>query len=402
MNPPPTASNTEFTSPPPPETAPPRPAAANRNSSRFAQWRQREMHARFSAHFEAYRKNPLTRLWNRNTLAAELGCKPKTIGKDLATMKESLGYPLQFYPEKHGWMYTEPFTPVLAPSITKSELARISLAFRAIEALKDSPLFAPVLEDIDKLIRTLTEHLGSEFAELASCVTFKTTGIDPMLDPAIFDALVTAIRGRQELEIVYSKLNRDGEPDPTPPSSVHAHPSSAHTATLPHPAAPWLQVPVETRIVHPLHLLSQDNALYLFLWDAKRQDFRRFALSRMRSVKPTGKTCKPRKFDVEKQIHSLTGVTSGKPVDVRVLFRGKASFLVAERPYHHSQKLAPGPDAEWNLEVTLKATHNPELERWIIGYDKDARVLEPAALAESIANKGTGIQQNYRSESAPL
>ena len=75
--------------------------AANRNSSRFAQWRQREMHLRFSAHFEAFRKNPLTRLWNRNSLAAELGCKPKTIGKDIATMKDSLGYPLEFYPEKH-------------------------------------------------------------------------------------------------------------------------------------------------------------------------------------------------------------------------------------------------------------------------------------------------------------
>ena len=98
------------------------------------------MHLRFSAHFEAYRKNPLTRLWNCKSLAAELGCGEKAIGKDLATMKESLGYPLQFFPAKHGWMYTEPFTPVLAPSITESELARIFLAFRAIEALKASPV----------------------------------------------------------------------------------------------------------------------------------------------------------------------------------------------------------------------------------------------------------------------
>ena len=104
-----------------------------------------------------YRKNPLTKLWNCKTLAAELGCQRRAIESDIRTMRESLGYPLQFFPEKHGWMYTEPFTPVLAPSITKSELARIFMVFRSIEALKDSPVFAPVLVDIEKLISILTD-----------------------------------------------------------------------------------------------------------------------------------------------------------------------------------------------------------------------------------------------------
>jgi predicted DNA-binding transcriptional regulator YafY len=115
----------------------------------------------------------------------------------------------------------------------------------------------------------------------------------------------------------------------------------------------------------------------------------------MRSVRPTGKSSKPHKFDLEEEIRDLFGVTSGEPVTVKIRFRGKASFLVAERPYHHSQKLAPGTDAEWNLELTLQVAHTPELERWILGYDKDALVIEPAALREAIANKGAMIAANY-------
>jgi predicted DNA-binding transcriptional regulator YafY len=420
MKTPPLAAKKETTSSPAAES--PNKRSANRNSSRFAQWRQHEMHARFSAHFEAYRKNHLAKLWNRNSLAAELGCKPKTIGKDIATMKDSLGYPLEFYPEKHGWMYTESFAPVLAASITKSELTRLFFAVRAVEALQDSPVFAPVLTDLQKLISALIDRLGLDYESLSSCVTIKNTGIDPYVDTEVLEKLIIAIRERQELEIVYSKLNYDDEPcveAPVPgacdfpPSSVFGPPSSAPSppspnlltlpsafppSTIPHPSAPWLPLHLETRIAHPLHIFCLDNVWYLYLWDPMRKAIRRFMLSRMHAISRTGESFKPRKFNVKKLIANSFGVTSGEPVTVRVQFRGKASYLVAERPWHHTQQLAPGPDTEWNLEATLNVALTPELTRWIFGYDQDARVIEPAALRDAIAKRADGIQANYDSE----
>ena len=118
---------------------------------------------------------------------------------------------------------------------------------------------------------------------------------------------------------------------------------------------------------------------------------RSFSLSRIRSLAKTGKTFKPRKFDVELELQDLMGITSGKPVDIKVQFRRKASYLVAERPWHRSQKLAPGPDPEWNLELTMHVAITPELIKWLMGYDEDFRVIEPTRLKEVTDRKVDGM-----------
>ena len=128
-----------------------------------------------------------------------------------------------------------------------------------------------------------------------------------------------------------------------------------------------------------------------------RKAIRRFMLSRMHAITGTGESFRPRRFDVEKEIAKSFGVTSGEPVTVRVQFRGKASYLVAERPWHHTQQLAPGPDSEWNLELALHVAHTPELERWLFGYDQDFKVIEPASLRAAIARKSPSIAANHPS-----
>jgi hypothetical protein len=164
------------------------------------------------------------------------------------------GYPIAFDAKLNGFYYTQSFTPMLAQVITESELSRLILAVRAVEALKDSPVFAPVLTDLQKLISALIDRLGLDYASLSSCITIKNTGIDPFVDPAILEKLITAIRERQELEIVYSKLNHEPAVEAfvpnacDPPSSVPCPPSSE--TTIPHPNAPWLPLHVETRIAH--------------------------------------------------------------------------------------------------------------------------------------------------------
>ena len=79
-------------------------------------------------------------------------------------------------------------------------------------------------------------------------------------------------------------------------------------------------------------------------------------------------------------------------------FRGKASYLVAERPWHHTQQLAPGPDTEWNLEMTMKVALTPELVKWLMGYDQEFRVMEPADLKAIIDRKVDGMIAVRRSK----
>src|SRR5215218_8472311 len=111
----------------------------------------------------------------------------------------------------------------------------------------------------------------------------------------------------------------------------------------------------------------------------------------MQYIISTAKTFSPRKFNIKPYIKGRLGVTSGDPVRVRVQFRGKASYLVAECPWHDTQQLAPGPNEEWNLELTMDVAHTPELERRLMGYDQDFRVMEPASLKEAINRKVAGM-----------
>jgi len=181
------------------------------------------------------------------------------------------------------------------------------------------------------------------------------------------------------------------------PNASDASPSTAPD-TIPHPSAPWLPLHVETRTAQPLHIYCLDNVWYLYLWDPMRKALRRFLLSRMHSIARTGKSFKPRRFSVKKEIDGRLVVTSGESVKVRVQFRGKASYLVAERPWHHTQELAPGPDSEWNLESTLNVAITPELIRWLMGYDHDFRIMEPAELKETIDRKVQGMVAVRRNE----
>jgi len=390
--------------------------AANKSRGRDADLRELQIHERLSECTHQRKRNATLPLWNCVTLGKELGYSRQCILNDIEHMIAK-GYPIAKDSSLKGYYYTQSFTPMLAQVITESELTRLFFAIRAVEALQDSPVFAPVLADLQKLISALIERLGLDYESLSSCVTIKNTGIDPYVDPEVLEKLIIAIRERQELEITYSKLNYDDEPcsngslrrSPKPPQAApDADPSTEDGAAvsakrslpeeIPHPSAPWLPLQVERRIAHPLHILSLDHVWYLYLWDPMRKAIRRFMLSRMHAITGTGESFRARKFDLEKEIAKSFGVTSGEPVTVRVQFRGKASYLVAERPWHHSQVLAPGPNSEWNVELTLKVALTPELMRWIFGYDQDARVIEPAALRDAIAARAGGIRPNYDSE----
>lgn len=405
---------------------------------------------------EAWKRNSSLKLHTKPSLAKAIGWSVGTVREDIRALQAD-GHPLVFDTKLNGYLYTEKFAGVPTTFVTESDLAKLCLAIRSFEALKGTPVYKPIRKALDMMTRSLTDKFGIDVEALKSTVTFRSTGVDALTDPAVIETLMHAINRHEELEVVYSKLNaseeaiscsngslsRSSEPSPptvlrppstalpppppvpcpysalgpqpstpTPPTSDLRLPTSApspstvhgpqSTEEIPHPTAPWLQLPLETRKVHPLHILCQDNAWYLWLWDPVRKDKRRFSLSRIRSITRTGKTFRPRKFDIHQEIEDSFGVTSGKAVDVKIQFRRKASYLVAERPWHHSQQLAPGPDSEWNLELTMNVALTPELIRWLMGYDQDFRVIEPASLDEAISRKLEGMLALRRSQSTPV
>jgi predicted DNA-binding transcriptional regulator YafY len=143
----------------------------------------------------------------------------------------------------------------------------------------------------------------------------------------------------------------------------------------------------ERRHVRPYHLACIHRQWYLFAFDRMRQDIRRFVLSRMKKVTLTETTFTiPPDFNVADLLSGSFGVHSPTgDYHIIIRFNGLAAQLVRERQWHPTQKIIPLPNNA--IELHLHLTSLEEIERWILGWGPDARVLEPSELRNRIVNK---------------
>ncbi|MDB4957259.1 MAG: Helix-turn-helix, type 11 domain protein, partial [Myxococcales bacterium] len=67
---------------------------------------------------------------------------------------------------------------------------------------------------------------------------------------------------------------------------------------------------------------------------------------------------------------------------VVVLFTGRVAGEIRERRWHASQRTIDAADGGVYLHLDISAPE--ELERWLLGFGPDARVIEPVRLADQI------------------
>ncbi len=174
----------------------------------------------------------------------------------------------------------------------------------------------------------------------------------------IFDALARAVAQRQQLELHYRKPG---------------------------------QVKTEPRIVDPYHLANINGEWFLFAHDHARKDIRTFVPARIQSAKPTGKTFeRSQKFSLEKRLRDSFGVHSGEgEYEVVIRFNPRAADYVREKKWHRSQQLRELKGG--GVELKLKLSSLAEIERWVLSWGGDAKVLKPRELAEAVRKSAQRI-----------
>ena len=95
---------------------------------------------------------------------------------------------------------------------------------------------------------------------------------------------------------------------------------------------------------------------------------------------------RPKDFDLQKHLAKSFGVYHGDgEVRVRVRFLPTVARYVGESTWHPSQKLTRHRDGSVIAEFTLDGMQ--EIKRWIMGFGRNAIVLEPTDLCEQIAEE---------------
>lgn len=294
---------------------------------------------------------------NTSTLARELEVSTKSIQRDLDFMRDRLNLPIEYNASRLGYFYTEEVSAFPTMQITEGELVALVIAEKALQQYRGTQFEKPLLSAIRKIEQSLPDTISLNLADVGQTISFRTRA-EPILNLEILDTLAKATAQRRQLELRYRK-----------------------------PGSPQ----IESRLVDPYHLANINGEWYLFAWDHARKDIRTFVPARVQAAHPTGKTFpRPQRFSLEQRLRDSFGVHSGEgQYDVVLRFNPRVADYIREKKWHESQVLRELKSGE--VELQLKLSSLQEIQRWVLGWGGDARVLRPRELAESVNQAARAI-----------
>ena len=296
---------------------------------------------------------------NATRLARELEVSTKSIHRDIEFMRDRLDLPIEYDGSRFGYRYTEEVNAFPTVQITEGEIFALLVAEKALQQYRGTSFEKPLLSAIKKMEQSLPNTISLNLAEIEQTISFRTRA-EQILNLEIFDALAKATSHRRQIEMTYRKVGKRE---------------------------------TETRIIDPYHLANINGEWYLFAYDHDRKDIRTFAPVRIQSVKPTGQIFeRPEKFSLEKRLRDSFGVHSGEgEFDVVIQFNPRVADLIREKKWHESQQLRELKGG--GAELKLKLSSLLEIERWVLSWGGDAKVLKPKELADSIRQAAEKILQ---------
>lgn len=297
---------------------------------------------------------------NAATLAREIEVASKTIHRDMEFMRDRMDLPIEFDASHNGYYYNGEVSAFPTLQITEGELFALVVAEKALQQYRGTSFERPLLSAIKKMEQSLPDTISLNLSDVGRAISFRTS-VEPILDLNVFDSLARAVAQRRQLELDYRK------------------PGAGKS---------------ESRIVDPYHLANVNGEWFLFAFDHARKDIRKFVPSRIRSVKTTGKTFEPSgKFSLEKQLRDSFGVHSGAGrYEVVIRFNARAADYIREKKWHESQQLRELKGG--SVELNLKLSSLVEIERWILSWGGDARVIKPRELAQAVRQSAEKILQS--------
>jgi len=293
---------------------------------------------------------------NASTLAREIEVATKTIHRDIEFMRDRLGLPIEYDSARTGYRYTGEVSAFPNIQITEGEIFALVVAEKALQQYRGTSFEKPLLSAIRKMEQSLPDTISLNLADIQQTISFRTRA-EPILNLEVFDVLARAVAQRQQLELHYRKPGQSAE----------------------------------KRLVDAYHLANINGEWYLFAYDHARKDLRTFVPARIESVQPTGKIFeRTQKFSLEKRLRDSFGVHSGEgEFAVVIRFNARAADYIREKKWHASQTLRDLSDG--GVELRMKLSSLAEVQRWVLSWGGDARVLKPQELVEAVEHSAEQI-----------
>lgn len=149
---------------------------------------------------------------------------------------------------------------------------------------------------------------------------------------------------------------------------------------------------------HPYYLKQYNNRWFALGLNADNQVINwNLALDRIESMSETILKYKHSEFDWEDYFFDLIGVTrpeNGTLQEIVLKFSPEVAPYVITKPIHPSQKHT---NDTTGLEVKIKVIPNFELERLILSFGEQVKVISPSDFKERLSNRIVSASHQYRS-----
>ena len=281
-----------------------------------------------------------------------LSVNRRTLYRDLEVLQRC-GMPL--YQDQQGkrvrWRLEDGFRRTLSVQLSLQEVMAIVAAERLLSSMGGTIFASAASTAVEKLKGQLAAPIRERLTKLTASVS-ASTGVSRDLGAhgAQLDTILKAVEANEVLELKYQKLGA---------------------------GVPQLYT------VEPHHVHVHGSSVYLVCWVIERKAPRIFLLDRLRELRAMGRTF-ARRAELPLGVfeQGAFGLWEGKPVVVRLRFKGTAVRIVSEQQLHPSQKSSPGPNG--SLDFELRVPLSPPLVAWVRGFGGRVEVLAPEELKKDV------------------
>ncbi len=256
-----------------------------------------------------------------------------------------------------------PAGPSSTVSFTRGELAALQLGRSMLAFLEQTELGGDMRSAFDKVTSRLGGQDGALDRKLYALPDAPPTEASSERYDDLLNEVLSALLREQQLELDY------------PPASDQ---------------------PAETLRLDPLTLVYFRGRLYLVARIVGGERVKPFALHRVADARwlRGAPASVPADYHPASFFSSSFGLfTGGEPTTVRVRFEPGPARYARERRWHESQGVVDHADGGCEMRWQIPLT--PDLESWLLSFGEGARVLEPAALRERLAQRLTAAAAAY-------
>lgn len=156
-----------------------------------------------------------------------------------------------------------------------------------------------------------------------------------------------------------------------------------------------------TRKVDPYKVWFFNGTLYLIGWCHVHDEIRMFVLDRIRLLHVTDdRFIPPDDFDLDEYMKNSFGVIHTYKQKVVIKFTPSLERYLKENIWHPSQVFKK--DKDGSLLMTMEVGGLVEVMSWVLGFGRQAEVLEPAHLRQAVAEELATTAERYAEEPAPV